>query len=238
MNDSNQYAVPGSLIQRDDVTRGSFYRKTFLHLAGSLVIFGALCAAMIVTPLGAVIANLFFSSQLAVFLTLAAFIGASVMAQRWAYNSSSLANQYLGLGLYIIVQSVIFAPLLLVAEATAGVGLIGFAAVMTGVLAGGLVFLAAFNRVDFTFLNGFLFISFVVLAGLALGSAIFGLQLGMWFSAVMIGFASLAILRDVSAIKYHFQPNQYVAASLSLFASIALLFYYILRFFLQFTSRN
>jgi FtsH-binding integral membrane protein len=237
MNQSQNY-VPGAISQADTPTRNSFYRKTFWHLAASLAIFAGLCALLITTPAGLIISSLFFGSQIGIFLTLAVFIGASVMAQRWAYGSTSLGMQYLGLGLYILIQTVIFAPLLTWAEMASGVGIIGYAGIMTLVLSGGLIFLSAFNNVDFTFLNGFLFVAFVAAAGLALSAALFGFNLGMWFSVALVVFASLAILRDVSAIKYHFRENQYVAASLSLFTSIALLFYYILRFLLQFTSRN
>jgi FtsH-binding integral membrane protein len=45
----------------------------------------------------------------------------------------------------------------------------------------------------------------------------------------MVLFASVAILYDTSQVLHHYRTNQHVAASLSLFASVALLFWYVLR---------
>jgi FtsH-binding integral membrane protein len=59
-----------------------------------------------------------------------------------------------------------------------------------------------------------------------------GFSLGIWFSAIMVIFASGCILYNTSNIMYHYAPGQHVAASLSLFASVALLFWYVLRIFL------
>jgi FtsH-binding integral membrane protein len=45
----------------------------------------------------------------------------------------------------------------------------------------------------------------------------------------MIAFAGGAILYDTSNVLYHYPEDRYVAASLELFASVALLFWYVLR---------
>ena len=45
----------------------------------------------------------------------------------------------------------------------------------------------------------------------------------------MIVFASDAILYNTSNLIHRYQPGQHVAAALSLFASVALLFWYVLR---------
>jgi FtsH-binding integral membrane protein len=50
----------------------------------------------------------------------------------------------------------------------------------------------------------------------------------------MVLFAGAAILYSTSNVFLHYRTDQYVAASLSLFASIALLFWYILRILLSF----
>ena len=49
----------------------------------------------------------------------------------------------------------------------------------------------------------------------------------------MIGFAGAAILYDTSNILHHYPQDKYVAASLQLFASIALMFWYGLQFFMS-----
>ena len=66
-----------------------------------------------------------------------------------------------------------------------------------------------------------------------IGSMIFGFQLGTWFSVAMIGFAGAAVLYDTSNIIHHYPQNKYVAASLQLFSSIALMFWYVLMLFLN-----
>jgi FtsH-binding integral membrane protein len=67
---------------------------------------------------------------------------------------------------------------------------------------------------------------------------IFGFQLGLLFSAAMVIFAGAAILYDTSKVMHHYEPGQHVAASLELFASVALLFWYILQIVLSMSSRN
>ena len=67
---------------------------------------------------------------------------------------------------------------------------------------------------------------------LFLVSMIFGYSLtslGIWFPAGMVVFASLYILYDTSNVLHHYRIGQHVAASLALFASVALLFYYMVR---------
>jgi FtsH-binding integral membrane protein len=49
----------------------------------------------------------------------------------------------------------------------------------------------------------------------------------------MIGFAGVAVLYDTSNIMHHYPQDKYVAASMALFASIAMMFYYILRLFMS-----
>jgi FtsH-binding integral membrane protein len=51
----------------------------------------------------------------------------------------------------------------------------------------------------------------------------------------MVVLAGAAILYDTSNVLLHFDENQYVGASLQLFSSVALMFWYVLRIFM---SRN
>ena len=65
----------------------------------------------------------------------------------------------------------------------------------------------------------------------------FGFNLGLVFSGAMVLLASGAILYDTSRIMKHYGPNQHVAASLQLFASIALLFWYVLQIVMSLSRR-
>ena len=55
---------------------------------------------------------------------------------------------------------------------------------------------------------------------------------GVFFSVALIAFAGAAILYDTSNVIHHFPEDRYVAASLELFASVALMFWYVLRLFI------
>ncbi len=51
---------------------------------------------------------------------------------------------------------------------------------------------------------------------------------------VEIGLAGAAILYDTSNVLHHFPEDRYVGAALQLFASVALMFWYVLRLFMAF----
>jgi hypothetical protein len=68
---------------------------------------------------------------------------------------------------------------------------------------------------------------------LIVAGIVFGFQLGTFFSVAMVVFAGAAILYDTSNVLHHFPEDRYVGAALELFASVALLFWYILRIFMS-----
>ena len=70
-----------------------------------------------------------------------------------------------------------------------------------------------------------------VALGVIVASMIFGFNLGSIFAFIMVAFAGSAILYDTSNVMRRYHESQYVAASLALFASVALLFWYILSIF-------
>jgi len=69
-----------------------------------------------------------------------------------------------------------------------------------------------------------------------LGGVIFGFELGTWFSVAMVGLAGAAILYDTSNVLNHYPEDRYVAAALQLFASVAVMFWFVLSIFIS--SRN
>ena len=60
-----------------------------------------------------------------------------------------------------------------------------------------------------------------------------GFNLGTYFSMAMIGFAGAAILYDTSKVLRDYPEDRYIAAALQLFASIALMLWYVLRLFMR-----
>ena len=57
------------------------------------------------------------------------------------------------------------------------------------------------------------------------------------FSGVMVVFAGACVLYHTSNVLHKYQTNQYVAASLALFASVALMFWYILQLIMSLQRR-
>jgi FtsH-binding integral membrane protein len=104
------------------------------------------------------------------------------------------------------------------------VTILGFAA-LTGI--------AFYTRKDFSFLRGALLWGGVGAMLLVIGGVVFGFQLGLFFSVAMVVFAGAAILYDTSNVVHHFPENRYVAASLQLFSSVTLMFWYVLRIFMS-----
>jgi FtsH-binding integral membrane protein len=164
----------------------------------------------------------------------------SYIANSWANSATSLSTQYLGLGLYVVAEAVIFVPLLYIAENSApdGVNVIGMAGMLTMVVFTGLTAIVFLTGADFSFLRTALALGGVVALGVIICAAIFGFHLGLVFIAALIALASGYILYDTSNVLHHYRIGQHVAAALALFASVALLFWYMVQLVLSLTSRD
>lgn len=235
MNSSFNPSAVGPVAEAPPETRTDFVRKTYTHLAGAIAAFAALESVLLSVIPREAISGLLQSSPYSWLIVLGAFMAVSWIANKWAYGGASKTMQYAGLGLYVVAEALIFLPLLMVATLYDPAA-IGKAGVVTGFMVLGLTAIAFTTRKDFTFLGGILKIGFIVALGLVVASIFLpGLAsgMGLWFSIAMIVLASGSILYNTSAIMYHYAPGQHVAASLSLFASVALLFFYILRLFMS-----
>lgn len=105
-----------------------------------------------------------------------------------------------------------------------GVTLVGFA---------GLTAIAHWTKKDFSFLGGMLRWGGICAILLIAGGLIFGFELGLFFSIAMVALSGAAILYDTSKIMHTFPTSNYVGAALELFASVALMFWYVLRIFMS-----
>jgi FtsH-binding integral membrane protein len=235
MNSSfNPYAV-ASVSEAPLETRTDFVRKTYTHLAGAIGLFAVLEWVLLSIIPPQAIFGLLSASPYSWLVVVGAFMAVSWIANKWAYGGATKGMQYAGLGLYIVAEAVIFLPLLMMATLYDPAA-IGKAGVVTGFMVLGLTAIAFTTKKDFSFLGGMLKIGFLVAFGLIIASIFMpGLAsgMGLWFSVAMIVLASGSILYNTSQIMYHYAPGQHVAASLSLFASVALLFYYVLRLFMN-----
>jgi FtsH-binding integral membrane protein len=229
---NSSYTVSEALPEE----RASFIRRTYMHLAGALFVFALMETYLVMSGAGAAIAQTMLGGRYSWLIVLGAFMGISMLAQWWANSQTSSAMQYLGLALYVVAQAIIFLPLLFMANYTAGGDVIVKAGIVTLGLFLGLTATVFLTRKDFSFLGPILTIGGFVALAFIFSGIVFGFSLGSVFAFIMVAFAGAAILYETSNILHHYRPNQHVAASLSLFASVALLFWYILRIFMG--SRN
>lgn len=216
--------------------RASFIRKTYLHLAGAILAFIVLEAFLMTSGAATVLTQTMLGSRWSWFFVLLIFMGVSMLAEWWANSQTSKAMQYLGLGLFAVAEAIIFAPLLFLAQARAGGGVILEAGVVAIGLFLGITAVVFLTKKDFSFLGPILGIAGFIALGAIFSAIIFGFSLGTLFAWVMVAFAGGCILYNTSNIMHHYRPGQHVAAALSLFASVALLFWYVVRIFMG--SRN
>jgi FtsH-binding integral membrane protein len=208
--------------------RASFIVKTYNHLFGAIALFALSEYVLFSTGLAPAIALTMSRSWL---LVLGGFMVVGWLASHTAHSARSLGAQYAALAGYVVAEAIVFVPLLYVADRVAP-GAIKSAAVVSLLGFAGLTAVAFTTKKDFSFLGGFLrWGGILALVAIAAG-VIFGFNLGTFFSVIMVGFAGAAILYDTSAVLRDFPTNRYVAASLQLFSSVALLFWYILQIFM------
>jgi FtsH-binding integral membrane protein len=210
--------------------RASFINRTYNHLMGAIVLFTLIEVGLFQTGLAESIAGVLLGGSW--LLVLGAFMLVSWFASRISLTSESKGAQYAALGGFVVAESIIFVPMLWLANQYAP-GAIQSAAIVTLVGFAGLTAVAFVTRKDFSFLRGMLMWGGVVAMLAIVGGILFGFELGTWFSVAMIGFAGAAILYDTSNVLHHFPEDRYVGAALQLFASVALMFWYVLRLFMS-----
>ena len=221
--------------------RSKFIERTYIHLAGAIAGFVAIEAALLSsTTVKSFAIDVLSRGQMGWLIVLGLFMVVSWVADKWARSATSLPLQYAGLALYVVAEAVIFVPLLMIAQMlsgpenpiifTAGVSTMAIFAALTGIV--------LYTKKDFSWMRGALGVAGFAALGLIVASAIFGFSLGIFFTVAMIAFAACYILYDTSNILHHYRTDQYVAASLGLFASVALLFWYVVRLLIALSGRD
>ena len=208
-------------------TRAAFITRTYLHLFGAILLFAGIEVALFKSGLAEVIAGALLGVNW--LLVLGGFVVVSWFASRAAHRAESSAAQYAALGGFVLAEAIIFVPLLYIAASIAGPGVIASAAWVTLLGFTGLTAVVVFTRKDFSFLGGLLKWAFIVALVAIVAGVLFGFELGTWFSVGMIALAGAAILYDTSNVLHHYPEDRHVAAALELFASVALMFWYVLR---------
>lgn len=229
----NPYQAPAdpfaALAAADE--RSAFITKTYVHLFGAIAGFTALEAVLLNLPGIENLVGLMAGSRYGWLIVLGLFMLVSHVANSWAQSATSIGMQYAGLTLYVVAEAVIFAPLLYLAS-TLDPHIIPSAAAATLALTGVLTVIVFVTRKDFSFLRTILLFGGLAALGLIVVSIVFQFALGPVFTYAMIAFACGYILYDTSNVLHHYRIGQHVAAALALFASVALLFWYIVRLFI------
>jgi len=239
------YASFGSVaIDAAPEARAAFIRRTYLHLMAAVYGLVALEILYFQTlPLDNWVPNLFAMrwGWLALF---GGYVVISKIAEYWARSDTAVGQQYIGLITYVFAFSVILCPMLWIANhyaTTIGGRVyspIAVAAIATLAVFGVLTATVFLTRKDFSFLGPIFGIASLLIFG-AILLGVFGLlNLGTGFCMLLVVFAAGAILYDTSNVLHHYRTEQYVAASLALFASVGLLFWYILQIVISMSNRR
>lgn len=216
--------------------RATFIRKTYLHVALAVLAFAVIEAIFLMTP-AIVKIGLAMTQGWTWLIVLGGFMFATSAAERWAMGSTDKNAQYGALILYVAAQAFIFVPMMYIAIAVLGQpALIMQAGVITLALFTGLTAVVLTTGKDFSFLKSALTVGGFIAIGLIVAGIAFGFNLGLWFSVAMVALAGASILYQTSNILNHYRTDQYVAASLGLFGSLMLMFWYVLQILMSFAG--
>ena len=236
------YSVAARAASSD---RAAFIRRTYAHLAGAILAFmgiEALLLNVLSDAAQAQILRLMLGGFGWLFVMIA-FMAAGWIARTWAHSNTSSAMQYMGLGLYVVAWSVVFLPLLIIAthymdKPGQPNTVIPTAGILTLAVFGGLTLSVFVTRKDYSFLRPILCVGSMIALGVIVAACFLPLNLGLFFSFAMVALMAGYILYDTSNVMLHYRTDQHVGAALELFASVAMLFWYILRIVMAVSSRD
>lgn len=215
-----------------EVERVAFYKKTYSHVAGGVLVF-ILFEWLLLQSDTIVDFMLSMTEGYKWLLMLGGFMLATNYAESMAMRTNDKNKQYLAYGIYIFFEALIFVPLIYIAIAYSGPEILNQAAIVTLALFTGLSAVVFVTKKDFSFLKTGLTIGFFIAIGLIVAGTIFGFNLGLWFSVGMCLLAGGSILYQTSNMINKYGVEDYIPAALGLFASLMLLFWYILRIFMS-----
>jgi hypothetical protein len=230
----NQIQERVLLNELTDVDRVAFYKKTYGHVAGGVLLF-IVFEYLLLQSETIVDFALSMTEGYRWLIMLGGFMLATTYAERMALKSPNKTTQYLAYGLYILAQAFIFVPLIYIAAfyMESGPEILNQAAIVTLALFTGLSAVVFLTKKDFSFLKTGLMIGFFIAIGLIVAGTLFGFNLGLWFSVAMCLLAGGAILFQTSNLVNKFTTEDYIPAALGLFASLMLLFWYVLSIFMS-----
>ncbi|TYC10196.1 permease [Bizionia gelidisalsuginis] len=230
-NEMPSKIMVGALAQDERV---AFYKKTYAHVAGGVAVF-VLFEYLLLQSETIVAFAMSLTEGFKWLIMLGGFMFITNYAEGIALRSADKSKQYLAFGVYILAEAFIFIPLIYIAafQLDSGPEILQQAAIVTLGLFSGLTAVVFVTKKDFSFLKTGLTIGFFIAIGLIVAGTLFGFNLGLWFSVGMCLLAGGAILYQTSNLINKYSTDEYIPASLGLFASLMLLFWYVLQLFMS-----
>lgn len=232
MEDMESFTPVQPVATETAEVRGEFVVRVYQHLLLAVTAFVGFEALLFTTGAAEGLYDVLFTNGGAVWLlVLGAFMIVNWMATTAAHNVENVGLQYAGLFGLAGAEALIFAPFLYLVfnQRDNGGTTVVAAAAITAFMFAGLTVIAFTTRKDLSFLRPILLWGGFAAIGLIFGAVIFGFSIGIWFSVAMIALAGGAILYQTQAIMARYPSDAYVGASVQLFASVMLLFWYVLR---------
>lgn len=218
-----------AVSQLTDVERVAFYKKTYAHVAGGVLAFVIFEYLLLQSE---TIVDFMFSMTQGWrwLIMLGGFMLVTNYAERMTLKTPNKNMQYLAYGIYVLAEALIFVPLIYIAAfyLDSGPEILNQAAIITLALFTGLSAIVLVTKKDFSFLRAGLTVGFFIAIGLIIAGSIFGFTLGLWFSVAMCVLAAGSILYQTSNLVHNYRSQDYIPAALGLFASLMLLFWYVL----------
>lgn len=214
----------------DDETRGDFVVRVYQHLMAAIVVFIAIEAVFLNTPIAKAIYDLVSGSGPTWLLILGGFMVGQWMVANAAADLLNPQKQYAALFGSAALYGVLFAPMLHYVFRSPGNGgtTVAAAALITAVAFAGLTAIGFITRKDLSFLRPVVMYGFVVALVLIIAAVLFGFSLGVWFSIAMIALSGVAILYQTQTIIRKYPAQAHVAGALALFSSVMTMFWYVL----------
>src|ERR1043165_8261606 len=114
MSNSESFSRPVAVDELPSQARATFVSRTYAHLLGAISAFILIESFLFKTGLGEMLAKAMLGVSW--LLVLGGFVLVSLLASRTAHLAASKPAQYIALGCYVVAESIVFVPLLYIAD--------------------------------------------------------------------------------------------------------------------------
>lgn len=193
--------------------RIAFYKKTYSHVAGGVFLF-LVFEFLFLQSASLVNFALSMLDGYKWLILLGGFMLVTNYAESTAMKTSDKNVQYLAYSIYIFAEAFIFVPLIYMAiNATNSFEILNQAAIVTLGLFTGISSIVFITKKDFSFIRAGLALGFFIAIALVIAGALFGFNLGLWFSVGMCVLAGGSILYQTSNMVHKYSTEDYIPAA-------------------------